>query len=309
MILTVTLNPAVDKTYTAALLLPGQVNRMKTVRNLPGGKGINVTKLLRQYGHEVMACGFLGGYNGAFIRKSMEELRVDCRFTETAEETRCSINVIAEDGYITELLEPGPGISEAELACFKEGYRKALQEAELVVLSGSVAGGISADIYGDLIRMASEAGKKTFLDTSGEPLVLGAAAGPCMIKPNLKELEYLAGHKIKGVEDAAEVALRFKDQGVETVVVSMGRKGLLAVRGEEALWARAPKVRTVNTVGCGDSVVGSWVMSYLRQDSLEDSLRQAAAIAAANAATMESGTISRELAEELASQIEISSLK
>lgn len=309
MILTVTLNPAVDKTYTAALLLPGQVNRMKTVRNLPGGKGINVTKLLRQYGHEVMACGFLGGYNGAFIRKSMEELRVDCRFTETAEETRCSINVIAEDGYITELLEPGPGISEAELSCFKEGYRKALQEAELVVLSGSVAGGISADIYGDLIRMASEAGKKTFLDTSGEPLVLGAAAGPCMIKPNLKELEYLAGHKIKGVEDAAEAAIRFKDRGLETVVVSMGRKGLLAVRGEEVLWARAPQVRTVNTVGCGDSVVGSWVMSYLRQDSLADSLRQAAAIAAANAATMESGTISRALAEELASQIEISSLK
>ena len=107
MILTVTLNPAVDKTYTTGSLMLGQVNRMRTVNNIAGGKGINVAKILRQYGYEVMTAGFLGGYTGQFIEKCMEEIHAECRFTKVAGETRSSINIIAEDGYVTEVLEPG----------------------------------------------------------------------------------------------------------------------------------------------------------------------------------------------------------
>lgn len=168
MILTVTLNPAVDKTYTTGSLMLGQVNRMRTVNNIAGGKGINVAKILRQYGYEVMTAGFLGGYTGQFIEKCMEEIHAECRFTKVAGETRSSINIIAEDGYVTEVLEPGPTVSAQELERFMEDYKKAVGECGLVIMSGSVAKGIPADIYGQLVETGKEAGLRCILDTSGK---------------------------------------------------------------------------------------------------------------------------------------------
>lgn len=198
MILTVTLNPAVDKTYTVGTLMLGQVNRMQTVTNIAGGKGINVAKILRQYGYEVMTAGFLGGYTGQFIESCMQKLQAQCCFTKVAGETRSSINVVAEDGYVTEILEPGPVISQQELSVFAEDYRKAVQECELVVISGSVAKGLPADIYAQLVDIAKQAGKRTILDTSGDALRYGIEALPYMIKPNQKELEYLTGYRLRG---------------------------------------------------------------------------------------------------------------
>lgn len=305
MILTVTLNPAVDKTYTTGTLMLGQVNRMRTVHNIAGGKGINVAKILRQYGYNVMTAGFLGGYTGQFIENCMQELHAQCRFTKVAGETRSSINVIAEDGYVTEILEPGPVISAQELEQFVVDYKKAVTECELVVMSGSVAKGIPADVYGDLIAIGKEAGKKCILDTSGEALLHGIEAAPYMIKPNQKELEYLVGHKLKDIGEVVVAAKGLREKGIEHVLVSMGKKGLLSVSEEGELWAKSPAIKSVNTVGCGDSVVASYAMSLLKEEDEYTALRRAAAISAANAATLESGDISLELAEELLGKIQI----
>jgi len=186
MILTVTLNPAVDKTYTTGTLMLGQVNRMRTVNNIAGGKGINVAKILRQYGYEVAAAGFLGGYTGQFIENCMREIHAQCCFTKVAGETRSSINVIAEDGYVTEILEPGPAVSAQELEQFMDDYGKAVESSELVIMSGSVAKGIPADIYQKLVEIGNKAGRRCILDTSGEALLHGIKAVPFMIKPNQK---------------------------------------------------------------------------------------------------------------------------
>lgn len=303
MILTVTLNPAVDKTYTVGTLMLGQVNRMQTVTNIAGGKGINVAKILRQYGYEVMTAGFLGGYTGQFIESCMQKLQAQCCFTEVAGETRSSINVVAEDGYVTEILEPGPVISQQELSVFAEDYRKAVQECELVVISGSVAKGLPADIYAQLVDIAKQAGKRTILDTSGDALRYGIEALPYMIKPNQKELEYLTGYRLRGMDEVLEAARKLHERGIEHVIVSMGKKGLLSVSEKGGLWAKAPEVQTVNTVGCGDSVVASCAMSLLQQEDEERTLRRAAAIAAANAATLENGNISLDYAKELEDKI------
>ncbi len=305
MILTVTLNPAVDKTYTTGTLMLGQVNRMRTVHNIAGGKGINVAKILRQYGYQVMTAGFLGGYTGQFIENCMQELQAQCCFTKVAGETRSSINIIAEDGYVTEILEPGPVVSAQELEHFLADYRKAVNECKLVVMSGSVAKGIPADIYGQLIAIAKEAGKKCVLDTSGEALLHGIEAAPYMIKPNQKELEYLVGHKLKDIGEVAAAAKELREKGISHVLVSMGKKGLLSVSENGVLWAKSPAVKAVNTVGCGDSVVASYAMSLLKGEDAHTALKWAAAISAANAATLESGDISLELAEELLEKIQI----
>lgn len=305
MILTITLNPAVDKTYTTGNLMLGQVNRMRTVHNIAGGKGINVAKILRQYGYSVMTAGFLGGYTGQFIESCMREIQAECHFTKVAGETRSSINVLAEDGYVTEILEPGPVVSPQELEQFLEDYKAAVAQCDLIVMSGSVAKGISADIYRNLIAIGKEAGKRCILDTSGEALLHGIEAAPYMMKPNQKELEYLIGHRLKDIGEVQEAAQRLRKKGIGHVLVSLGKKGLLSVSEQGALWAKSPSVKAVNTVGCGDSVVASYAISVLKGEDEYTALKRAAAISAANAVSLESGDISLELAEDLLEKIQI----
>lgn len=303
MIATVTLNPAIDKTYWTARLLKGQVNRMHTVTEFAGGKGINVTKVLRGYQFPVMAMGFLGGYTGQFIEQYVESIGAVCRFTHTQQSVRCTTNVLSEDGYVTELLEPGPVISEEELDSFRQQYVQTAAESDILILSGSAPKGVPEGIYAELIEMAKKAGKKVILDTSGGYLKAGARALPFMIKPNLKELEILIGRKVRDRQEAVEAALFLQQQGIGRIMVSMGAKGLLYVSEDKVLFAKAPKVKVVNTVGCGDSVVASFAMSFLKGEEDEMTLKKAVAVSAANVTTLEGGVIPIELAKELSDEV------
>lgn len=308
MIVTVTLNPAIDKTCTLTSLLPGTVNRMEGVKDLAGGKGINVTKVLRQYDYPVCALGFLGGYTGDFIEEYVRQIGSDCAFTHVKGKTRTNINILAGDGYVTELLEPGTEISGKEQDAFYHTYEKKLSESELVILSGSVPAGVPVNIYGELIKKASAQGKKVLLDTSGEPLKEGVAAKPFMIKPNIKELEVLFERRLKDREEILHAALHFHMQGIPHVMVSMGEKGLLYVTGQSAYFADAPHVKAVNTVGCGDSVVAAFAMGILAEETPAEILKWCTAVSAANAMTMESAVIPKDNAEEIAADIYVEKL-
>lgn len=305
MITTVTLNPAVDKTFTAARLLPGQVNRMDSVKNIAGGKGINVSKVLRQYDYPVKALGFMGGYTGRFIEDYAKEIGIQCRFTHVEGETRSSINIVSQDGYVTEVLEPGPTILEAELAVFLRDFDREISDSNLVVLSGSAPAGVPSSIYGELIQKSRKQGKRVLLDTSGLLLREGVAAKPFMIKPNVKELEILADRRLKGLEEIADAAVFLNRQGIEHILVSMGAKGLLYVREGEVIHAKTPKIRAVNTVGCGDSTVAAFAMALESGLSGEGMLRLCIGISAANASTLESAVIPKNLAKELEEKAEI----
>ena len=302
-ILTVTLNPAVDKTYTAQTLIAGQVNRMRTAEKIAGGKGVNVAKILRQYGYEVAAAGFLGGYSGRFIEEELTKRGAECRFVHVAGETRSNMNILADDGYVTEILEPGPVITERELEAFFAQYAQLLTECGLVILSGSAAPGLDDDIYAGLILRAKEAGVPVWLDSSGEGLRIGLRAKPQLIKPNWKEMEYVMGHRLSGREELAEAARLLLEQGIGRVIVSMGRRGLMSVTAEGVLCAAVRGISPVNTVGCGDSVVASYAMSYMMNETEEAALRRACAVSAANATTRESASIPMETAEELMNKI------
>lgn len=305
MIATVTLNPAVDKTYTCSGILAGQVNRMDSVKNLAGGKGVNVAGVLRRYGYPVRTLGFLGGYFGKLIEDHVRLIEAESRFTSVAGETRCSVNILSQDGYVTELLEPGPEISREEVSRFMRDFEEGISGCELVILSGSVPKSVPAGIYSDLIRMAKAEGKKTLLDTSGVFLKESVGAAPFMIKPNLKELEYLTDRRLRELDDIMEAALLVHGWGVSHVLVSMGAKGILYVREGEILRVKAPKVRALNTVGCGDCVVAAFAMGYLQGMDSVGLLRYCAGISAANAVTVENGVFPGELARELAEKAEI----
>ncbi len=308
MILTVTLNPAVDKTYTTGEVIIGHVNRMRSAMNIAGGKGVNVTKILRQYGQSVCATGFLGGYAGHFIEDALREKGVECRFEWVDGETRSNINILADNGYVTEILEPGPEIDETSLKKFVRRYDRLLSDCELVALSGSMARGIPEDFYRDLIERAKKKNIRVLLDTSGESLKQGVLARPYFVKPNQKELEYVAGHRLGRREDIIEAARILVHNGISKVVVSMGKKGLISVTEEGVYYAKA-KVQTVNTVGCGDSVVAAYAMSVLRGEPEEEALKFATAVSAANAATVESANIPMDLADELLSHIHVEKIE
>ncbi len=302
-IVTVTLNPAVDKTYTAQGVMVGHVNRMRTVTKIAGGKGVNVTKILRQYGYEVAATGFLGGYSGKFIEEELTKRGAQCRFVHVEGETRSNMNILGDDGYVTEILEPGPVVSAREKDAFLVRYDELLAECGLAILSGSAARGIGDDIYAELIVRARRAGVPVWLDSSGEGLRFGIQEKPQLIKPNWKELEYVIGHRIADREGLAEAARFLLGRGIGRVIVSMGAKGLMSVTGEGVLYANVRGISPVNTVGCGDSVVASYAMSYMMGEGDEEALKRACAIAAANATTGESASIPMETAEELMNRI------
>ena len=291
MVLTVSLNPAVDKTCRLTELAPGQVNRLESAESVAGGKAVNVAKVLRQFRVSVAAVGFLGGRNGAMIEEALEELGVECHFTAVEGETRTSMNLLETGGRVTELLEPGPEVSGKALREFIKQFTGCLESCELVVLSGSIPRGVPTDVYESLIRLCHMAGCRVILDASGEALRQGIQAGPDLIKPNRRELEALTEKTLESREELERAARGLLSFGVKKVIVSLGTDGILYVDEAGTIWREARKVQTVNTVGCGDTVVASLCMSELAGEDVETMLTKAVAMAAANATTRENGNI------------------
>lgn len=308
-IITVTLNPAVDKTCTAQSVRQGEVNRMRSVMRIAGGKGINVTRILRQYGYPVTATGFLGGYNGCFIEEELQKREVICCFVRVQGETRTNMNIVADDGYVTELLEPGPEIPKEKQQDFLQCYDSLLEDGCMVLLSGSVAAGMDKGIYGELVKRARAANIPVYLDSSGESMRQGIRELPDLIKPNWKELEYIMRRRLTSREEVAEAALFLRNQGIGRVIVSMGSKGLLSVTEDGVLHARTERIQAVNTVACGDSVVAAYAMAYRNGETEEEAIRRACAISAANALTMESAEIPMREAETLMERVSIERLR
>ena len=303
MILTVTCNPAVDKTYNTSNLMIGHVNRMREFVSLPGGKGVNVTKVLRQFGEDVVATGFLGGYTGEFINTALNEMGVQTAFVGIRGTTRSNMNIVGDDGYVTEILEPGPKVNRYEMDVFMDQFKELTKTCEVVAISGSLSEGMPKDFYAKLIKLAKENGAKVFLDTSGEPLKYGIEAAPYLVKPNRAELEYVSGRKLNSEAEIITAAYEFIKKGVTKVVVSLGEKGLLQITKNKAIKAVPPRINAVNTVGCGDSVVAALLLGETRYFSEEDTVRFAVGISAANALTMESGSIPQEVLDEITEKV------
>lgn len=295
MIATVTLNPAVDKTLNISRLIPGTVNRASSVSNAAGGKGINVAKVLHTFGYDVKALGFLGGYSGRLIRDSIKDYGIKEDFVRVKGQTRTSINVISEDGYVTEFLEPGPQIKKHALKKFKETFEREAKDCDIIVISGSAPLGITSDFYAQMVQIAKAQGCKVLLDTSGDNLKKGITALPFMIKPNMKELETLMGKRIQGMQEVAEAAEALVVRGIPHVMVSMGAKGILYATQQKKevslFYVQPPGIKAVNTVGSGDAAVAAFAMAMEEKLDPVDTLKKCVAISAANTLTLENGVV------------------
>lgn len=290
MIYTVTLNPALDKTVEIPSMTIDSVNRITEMRTDPGGKGINVSKVIRKLGRKSIATGILGGNTGKAIQAALGELGVESEFCFVEGETRTNLKVVDPVLHTnTDLNEPGLTVSEEILNGLLGDLLTKLQEGDLVVLSGSLPKGAPKDSYRVWTEKCKEAGAKVILDADGDLLKAGLLASPYLIKPNNYELCTLLGeelHTMKELELAAK-ELR-KTYGIEKIVVSMGSKGALYVTENETIYAEGLKVPVGSTVGAGDSVVAALAVAEEAGMSLEEAVRLSTATGAAN--VMCSGT-------------------
>lgn len=309
MLLTVTLNTAVDKLYLVEDVRPDTVMRVKEVSNTAGGKGLNVSKVAALAGEPVRAMGFLGGFNGQYVRSLLRAQGIADDFVEIDAETRSCINIRnLATGKHTEYLEPGASVTRQNLDDFLQRFETALPDCDAVTISGSVPKGTPASFYGQLTYIAKAAGKPVILDTSGELLIHGVEAQPTMIKPNDDEIAQLLGEPVSGREALVAAAQRLLQGGVSYIVVSMGKAGSLMVCEDGVFQGHTPDIPVVNTVGCGDSMVAGFAVGMLRGYSAAEMLKFATAISTANALTIQTGYFEQKDLQRLLGEVSVTKL-
>lgn len=306
MITTVTLNASIDKAYYMDQeITNGEVMRVSKCINSAGGKGLNVARIVKLCNEDVLATGLVGGYNGRYLEALLKQDQIDFDFEHVKGETRSCINVLDSKYGSTEYLEPGCVIDINEEIKFIERFKKIVKDSDIVTISGSIPKGINTDIYQRLITIVKELGKKVILDTSGDLLKEGLKARPTMVKPNQDEIEKLFNTKITSIDDVVSYAKKIHNQGIENVVISLGGDGALLVCDEGVFQGKPPKIKVVNTVGCGDSMVGAFSIAMARNYSKVEALRFAVAVASANAMSLNTGKFDQDVYKQLLNEIQI----
>lgn len=290
MIYTVTLNQALDKTVEIPSLTVDAVNRITSMRTDPGGKGINVSKVIQKLGGASVAAGILGGDTGRAILSALTEMGLTTLFHFVEGETRTNMKIIDPDNHTnTDINEPGVTVSEEILEKLLEELLAKVTKEDIVVISGSMPKGSPKDTYYTWTKAFREKGAKVILDADGDLLKAGLKASPYLIKPNNHELGALTGRALETPEEIAETAAELmKEYGIGKVVVSMGGDGAVYVTKDKTIYAEGLKVPVGSTVGAGDSVVAALAVSEEEGKTLEETVRLSTAVGAAN--VMCSGT-------------------
>ena len=269
MIYTVTLNPALDKTVEIPGMALDTVNRITEMRTDPGGKGINVSKVIAKLGGESCAAGILGGGSGKMLEKLLEGEPFATRFRFVEGQTRTNIKIIDREGHTnTDINEPGLTVTDADLDALLRELLAELRPGDIVVLAGSLPKGAPQDTYRSWAAACKKAGARVFLDADGALLAEGIKAAPHLIKPNDGELSRLAGKKLETLEELTAEGRKLLERGIERVVISLGGRGALYLRKGSTIYAEGLRVPVGSTVGAGDSVVAA--LAYAEAQGLSE---------------------------------------
>lgn len=305
MILTVTLNTALDITYRVPRLRPHTGHRVTDVTERPGGKGVNVARVLAALGHRTTVTGFVGGVTGTVVRGLLAADGDGGLITDAlmpiAGDTRRTLGVVdTASGDTTQLNEAGPAVTAAEWAAFVDAYTRLLDEASAVALCGSLPPGVPVGAYAQLIREARAANVPTLLDTSGEPLRRGVAARPDIVKPNAEELAGLTGstEPLRAARDA-------RRRGARAVAASLGADGLLAITAQGAWRAAPPERLTGNPTGAGDAAAAGLLSGLVEEVPWPERMARAVALSAAAVRAPAAGEFDRAVYAELLDRIEV----
>ena len=301
MIYTITLNPSVDYIVEVEELNIGGLSRMKRDLKLPGGKGINVSRVLNQLGAENTALGFLGGFTGRYVNDRLQEERMSTDFVTIASDTR--INIKLKHGEETEINGLGPDISEAEV---EELLQKlsALQKDDIVILSGSIPPSLGEDFYERLIRVSKQRGAEFVIDTTGEALLKALKHRPLLVKPNHHELAELYDTELNSMEDVVVYGRKLLGAGAKNVLVSMAAEGALLITESAVYHAKVPAGQVKNSVGAGDSMIAGFVGTLVQTGDPLAAFRTGVAAGSATAFTDDLAT--RDQIDQLLPKVVIS---
>lgn len=310
MIYTVTLNPALDKTVEIPGMALDTVNRITEMRTDPGGKGINVSKVIAKLGGESCAAGILGGGSGKMLEKLLEGEPFATRFRFVEGQTRTNLKIIDRERHTnTDINEPGLTVTDADLDALLHELLAELRPGDIVVLAGSLPKGAPQDTYRTWTAACKKAGARVFLDADGALLAEGLKAAPYLIKPNDDELSRLAGKKLETLEELTAEGRKLLERGIERVVISLGGRGALYLRKGSTIYAEGLKVPVGSTVGAGDSVVAALAYAEAQGLSEEEAVRLSTAAGAANVMCSGTQAAEREAVEALLPKVRFSRLR
>lgn len=283
MIYTVTLNPSIDYVVRLDTLETGSVNRSENQDKYPGGKGINVSRILKRLDVDSTALGFLGGFTGRFIEEALAGEKITTRFTPVKTDTRINVKLKADQE--TEINGQGPDLTEQDISALKQEL-SSLTSDDLVVLAGSIPGALPSDFYQELIALITKQGAEFIIDTTGDALLESLEYHPLLIKPNHHELGEMFDTTLVTIEDIIPYGQDLLKRGAKNVIVSMGKDGALLITPDLTIFAPPIKGDLKNSVGAGDSMVAGFISQLNRanaQSELEDAFRYGVASGSATA--------------------------
>ena len=302
MIYTVTLNPSIDYVIKLEHLTTGHVNRVNSENVYPGGKGINVSRILKSLGYDNVATGFVSNFTGDFIINSLGELDIKSDFIKL-DNGFTRINVKIKSDEETEINGGGPHISDEKL---KELFDKlsTLNENDILVLAGSIPSTLNDDLYEKIMNHVKENKVKVVVDATKNLLLNVLKYNPFLIKPNNLELEEMFNVKLNNRNDIIKYAKKLQEMGGRNILVSMGKDGaLLLTENNEVYVSNVPKGEVINSVGAGDSMVAGFISGYLNSNSYEESLKLGAASGSATAFSSDLAT--KEFIDSLIKEINV----
>jgi 1-phosphofructokinase/tagatose 6-phosphate kinase len=314
MIITVTLNAAMDKTLEVPSFTPGRRHRTVDQATMPGGKGVNIARAIKRLGQPVIATGLAGGATGTRIVEALNDESILNDFVRIQDESRTNTAVLdPTTGLQTEINERGPAVAPQELELFREKLLYLAQGAQICVFAGSLPRGIDNDVYQQLIREVGRLGVTTMIDSDGEPLRLSMRAEPSLVSPNELEAEELVGHEFNDADDRAQAVIEMTRQGAREAImtVSDGCYARIVEDGSAVLYrVRVQEQEARSAVGWGDAFLAGYVAArYGGQDPV-DCLRFGVACGAESthhfgAGIVDPGQVERLLAEVDATRLEI----
>lgn len=264
-VVTVTLNPAIDKHWIVNSLKINNVGRINEVIDSAGGKGLNETRVLHYLKSNVIATGILAGHNGKYFIELLNKQGIKHNFyILNHDNTRICVNITGQQDHSqSELLEPGPYLTKKDIDGFIKHFKQVICNAKIVSIAGGIPKGISPTIYQKLIDICKNKKIKVFVDTSGESLKHALLSKPNFIKPNVDEIAQLLNKTKFSEKEAIAFAKKQVKNGIENFVLSLGAKGAILITRHRTIHAIPPKHQVINTVGCGDSLVGGFIFAEL----------------------------------------------
>ncbi len=303
MIVTVTLNPALDRTLEVPSFTPGRRHRSLDQRTFPGGKGVNVARALKLLGQPVIATGIIGGATGTRIVEGLTDESVLSAFVRIRDESRTNMAVLdPTTGVHTEINDRGPTVTAQELELLEQKLLYLARGASVCVFAGSLPRGLEPDTYARLIRAVRKVGVLTVVDTDGEPLKLAVRAEPDVVSPNELEAEELAGHEFGGVDDRAQAVVEITRQGPAEAIMTVADGCYAYVRedGAQTLYrVTIEPLEAQSPIGSGDAFLAGYVAARYEGRAAVDCLRFGVACGAESTQHVGAGILDPVMVERL----------